>query len=343
MIALRKILGAALLIGAAATPLRAQQGPMPSWVMPEILAAAKAEGELTVYSSTNEQEALPLLKLFQEVTGVKINFIRGAEAALTSRIMTETRAGQSSWDIVASTVVSRLPPQMTKQFDPPEARNLRPEARDPDRRWYGVYAAYNAPAFNTALVKKEDLPKTYEEFLSKKQWVGRVAMDTSDREWMLGMFKHFGEQRGRKLLEDLVRELNPVIVDGHLALARAMAAGEYMVTLSNYTMLASNMQLTGAPLEFFPLDPVSMFISQVGVNPKAPHPNAALMAANFMISREAQQFAAKTGRLPTRDDVEPTPKDAFTRLRSKTVIPILLNGEEARAAAKVYDEIFKKR
>ena len=101
--------------------------------------------------------------------------------------------------------------------------------------------------------------------------------------------------------------------------------------------------LTGAPLEFFPLDPVSMFISQVGVNPRAPHPNAALMAANFMISREAQQFAAKTGRLPTRDDVEPTPKDAFTRLRAKTVIPILLNGEEARAAAKVYDEIFKKR
>ena len=86
MIALRKILGAALLIGAAATPLRAQQGPMPSWVMPEILAAAKAEGELTVYSSTNEQEALPLLKLFQEVTGVKINFIRGAEAALTSAL-----------------------------------------------------------------------------------------------------------------------------------------------------------------------------------------------------------------------------------------------------------------
>ena len=343
MFALRQFLSAAVLLCAATKPISAQQPPLPSWVMPEILAAAKAEGELTIYSSTNEQEALPLLKMFQDVTGVKINFIRGAEGALTSRIMTETRAGQSSWDIVTSTVVSRLPPTLTKQYDPPEARNLRPEARDPDRRWYGVYAAYNAPAYNTALVKQQDLPKTYEEFLTKTQWAGRVAMDTSDREWMVGILRHFGEQKGRKLLDDLVRVLNPVVVDGHLALARAMAAGEYMVTLSNYTMLTSNMQLSGAPLEFFPLDPVSMFISQVGVNPRAPHPNAALMAANFMISREAQQFAAKTGRLPTRDDVEPTPKDAFTRLRSKTVIPILLNGEEARAAAKVYDEIFKKR
>lgn len=343
MIALRKLLSAAVAICAAATPLQAQQTALPSWVMPELLAGAKAEGELTIYSSTNEQEALPLLKMFQDVTGVKINFIRGAEGALTSRIMTETRAGQSSWDIVASTVVSRLPPHLTKQYDPPEARNLRPEARDPDRRWYGVYAAYNAPAYNTALVKPEELPKSYEEFLDRKQWAGRVAMDTSDREWMVGILRHFGEQKGRKLLDDLVRVLNPVIVDGHLALARAMAAGEYMVTLSNYTMLTSNMQLSGTPLEFFPLDPVSMFISQVGVNAKAPHPNAALLAANFMISREAQQFAAQTGRLPTRDDVDTTPRDAFVRLRSKTVIPVLLNGDESRTTQKIYDEIFKKR
>ena len=343
MIALRRFWTAATLICATATPLCAQQTPLPSWVMPDILAAAKAEGELTIYSSTNEQEALPLLKLFQDVTGLKINYIRGAEGALTSRIMTETRAGQSSWDIVASTAVSRLPSNLTKQFDPPEAKNLRPEARDPDRRWYGVYAAYNAPAYNTALVKPGELPKSYEEFATRSQWAGRVAMDTSDREWMVGIFRHYGEKQGRKLLEDLVRTLNPTIVDGHLALARAMAAGEYMVTLSNYTMLTSNMQLTGAPLEFFPLDPVSMFISQVGVNSKAPHPNAAILAANFMISREAQQFAAQTGRLPTRDDVEPTPKDAFLRLRTKTVIPVLLTGEESRTTQKVYDEIFKKR
>lgn len=339
---LRLALAIAALVSFA-RPSQAQQAPLPSWVIPELLPLARAEGELTVYSSTNEQEALPHLKLFQDVTGVKINFIRGAEGPLVSRILTETRAGQSSWDIMNSTAVSRLPPALTKQFDLPEAKYLRPEARDPNRKWYGVYAAYNAPAYNTNLVKKEDLPQTYEAFLEKKQWAGRVAIDTADREWMTGILRHFGPERGRKLLEDFVRVLNPVIVDGHLALARAMAAGEYLVALSNYTMLTSNMQISGAPLEFFPLDPVSVFISQVGVNPKAPHPNAALLAANFMISREAQQFAALTGRLPTRDDVEPTPKDALVRLNSKKIIPILISGEESRAAQKMYDEIFKKR
>ena len=340
---LRGIISLVFALGAASAPTFAQQSPLPSWVIPELLPLARAEGELTVYSSTNEQEALPQLKLFQDITGVKINFIRGAEGPLVSRILTETRAGQSSWDIMNSTAVSRLPSALTREFDPPEAKNLRPEARDPGRKWYGVYAAYNAPAYNTGLVKVEDLPKTYEEFLEKKQWAGRIAIDTGDREWMTGMFRYFGLERGRKLLEDFVRVLNPVVVDGHLALARAMAAGEYVAAFSNYTMLTSNMRITGAPVEFFPLDPVSVFISQVGVNAKAPHPNAALLAANFMISREAQQFAAITGRLPTRDDVEPTPKDALVRLHAKKIIPVLISGEESRAAQKTFDEIFKKR
>ena len=113
-----------------------------------------------------------------------------------------------------------------------------------------------------------------------------------------------------------------------------------LMMFNNHTVISAR---KGAPSDWTPLEPVPVAFDSLGIMKDAPHPNAALMAANFMISREAQQFAAKTGRLPTRDDVEPTPKDAFTRLRSKTVIPILLNGEEARAAAKVYDEIFKKR
>jgi iron(III) transport system substrate-binding protein len=277
------------------------------------------------------------------VTGVKINYIRGAEGPLLSRIMTETRAGQSSWDIMQSSAVSHLPSTLLKQYDIPLAATLFPEARDPQRRWYGVYAAYNAPQYNTRLIAKADLPTSYEDFLTKTQWSGRVAIDGGDREWLKGMLVYYGEDKGLQLVKDLIRVLNPVVIDGHLALARAVAAGEYPITLSNYTMLTSNMQVTGAPTDFFALDPVSMFVSQVGVNAQAPHPNAALLAANFMVSREAQQFAAATGRLPTRDDVEPVPKDALTRLRSKKVIPILHTGEQSRAAQKLFDELFKKR
>src|SRR4029077_8132942 len=100
------------------------------------------------------------------------------------------------------------------------------QARDPGRRWYGVYANYNAPAYNTDHVKPEELPRSYEEFLSRKQWAGKVAIDATDNEWLKAIYEHYGDARGRKLVEDLVATLNPVVTDGHLALARAGGAGE---------------------------------------------------------------------------------------------------------------------
>jgi spermidine/putrescine-binding protein len=190
---------------------------------PALLAAAKAEGQVTIYSSTNEQEGLPLWKIFEEATGIKVNYVRAADAQLMGRMAIEARTGQQSWDMINTPTANQLPESMMLPFDPPEARNVMPSARDPKRQWYGVYANYNSPAYNTNLVKPADLPKTYEEFLTKKEWVGRVAIEGTDNEWMNAIFAHYGQQKGRKLLEDLASTLKITVLDGHLAAARAVA------------------------------------------------------------------------------------------------------------------------
>ena len=192
-------------------------------------------------------------------------------------------------------------------------------------------------------MKKEDLPKTYEEFLTKKEWVGRVAIEGTDNEWMNAMFAHYGEAKGRKLIEDIVSTLKVVVLDGHLAAARQVASGEYAVALNNYTMLTNNMKISGAPTDFWAMDPVALFFGQVAVNVKAPHPKAALLAANFMLSQQAQAFAAKTGRIPTRPDVTPNPPDVVARLSAAKVLPYALSGDQLKSSQKTFDEIFKKR
>ena len=120
------------------------------------------------------------------------------------RIAIESRSGQQTWDLINTPTANQLPDAVMLQFDPPEANNIMASARDPNRRWYGVYANYNSPAYNTNLVKKEELPKTYEEFLAKKEWVGKVAIEGTDNEWMNAMFAHYGDAKGRKLLEDML-------------------------------------------------------------------------------------------------------------------------------------------
>ena len=335
------LLGAACAgILALAAPALAQSKP---WFVDDLMAAAKAEGQVTVYSSTNEQEGLPLWKIFEEATGIKVNYVRAADAQLMGRIAIEARTGQQSWDLINTPTANQLPENVMLPFDPPEAKNVMASARDPKRQWYGVYANYNSPAYNTNLVKPADLPKTYEEFLTKKEWVGRVAIEGTDNEWMNAMFAQYGQDKGRKLLEDISATLKVVVLDGHLAAARAVAAGEYAIALNNYTMLTNNMKLSGAPTDFWVMDPVALFFGQVALNVKAPHPNAAKLAANFMLSQEAQTFAAKTGRIPTRADVTPNPPDVITRMEKAKILPYALSGDQIKSSQRTFDEIFKKR
>ncbi len=316
----------------------------PSWMIPELLPAAKAEAQLTVYSSTNEQEGLPLWKLYEDATGIKVNYVRNAEAPMLAKIALEARSGQQSWDVQNAGSVNQIPSALTLDWEPPLAKEIMPEARDPNRRWYGVYAGYNAPQYNTSLVKPQDVPKTYGDFLKHPEWAGKVAIEGTDREWMEAIFQFYGRDQGRKLLEDIVRKLNPVVLDGHLAVARQVASGEYPIMLTNYTMLTTNFKQQGAPTDFAPLDPVSAWFGMAGINRNAPHPNAAKLAENFLLSREAQALSAKMGgRVPTRPDVEANPPDVRARLASKKLIFMELSAEQAKASQKIFDEIFRGR
>ncbi len=327
----------------AAAPAPAQNAAA-SWIIPELLAAAKSEGEVTVYSSTNEQEGLPLWKLYSDATGVRVNYVRNAESPMLAKIALEARTGQQSWDVHNAGSVHHIPPTLALAWEPPLAKDIMPEARGPDKRWHGVYAGYNAPQYNTNLVKKEDLPKSYEDFAAQKQWSGKVALEGTDREWMEALLLHFGRDKGRKLLGDFARNLNPVIVDGHFAMGRQISAGEYPIALVNYTMLATNLKQQGAPTDYFPLDPVHLWFGMVGLNAKAPHPNAAKLAANFLLSREAQEHSSRNGgRIPTRLDVESNPKDVRQRLAEKKIIFLQQTPDETKASQKMFDEIFRAR
>jgi iron(III) transport system substrate-binding protein len=324
-----------------AAPAGAQS--QPSWIIPDLLAGAKAEGEITIYGSMNEEEALPYWQSFQDASGVKVSYVRSSDANILARIAIETRARQRSWDLVATTPVYRLPDEVLLQFDPPEAKNLIAQARGPNRRWYGVYGNYNAPAYNTNFVKQADLPKTYEEFLNHKEWAGRVAIDATDSEWLSGIFAHYGEERGRKLAQDIAATLKPIVVDGHLVVARSVGSGEYWVALNNYVGLTVNVQLSGSPTDFWALDPVGLAFGSVGVSSQAPHPKAAQLAANFMLSREGETFLTKKGRLPTRTDVETNPAGVIEKLQQKKIIVTISSAEQQKKMLTVFNEIFRGR
>ena len=109
-------------------PARAQEH---SWLLPDLASAAKAEGALTVYGSMNEQEALPLWKLFEDATGVKVNYVRSSDTQIMAKVAIENRAGQRTWDIAFTTTVPQLPaaylaPVRSAGSQGPDGRSARP-------------------------------------------------------------------------------------------------------------------------------------------------------------------------------------------------------------------------
>jgi iron(III) transport system substrate-binding protein len=335
-------LAGALLAGGLVTQAAAQEAH--PWLDQKLLDAAKAEGgALTVYSDTNEGEGLPLFKLFEAATGIRVTYVRGADPPLMARMAIEFRGDQKTWDIAQMGTIDKMPPQLMLQFDPPEAKNIAPEARDPGRRWYGLYANYNSPAYNTDHVKAAELPKTYDDFVQHKEWVGHVAIDGTDSEWLWAMFQYYGEDKATKLIKDIVAAIQPVVTDGHLAQARSVGAGEYWMSLNNFVNLTMNVKLAGGPIDYFALDPVALTFGAVGVSVNAPHPNTALLAANFMLSRECQTFLAKFGRIPTRADVESNPPGIVAAITKKKVVTVSLTPEEEHKWQKRFDEFFKAR
>lgn len=316
----------------------------PSWAEPQMVAAAKAEGDRIVYySAINEQEGLQVVKPFEEATGIKVEYVRGSDVQLNSRAAIEARANQRTWDLICSTGVSRMPAELLAPFEVPESARLQTDARDPGRRWYGVSANYNTPAFNTRLVKPETLPTTYEELAARTDLAGRVAIDVADQQWLYGMHRHYGEARARKIVGDLVANLKPVVVDGHLALARQIGSGEYAIAVNNYLPMTLNVKIGGGATDFWVLDPVVLFFHQIGISARAPRPKTALLFANYLLSKEGQALSTRWGRLPTRDDVEPNPPDLRQRMAGRTIVPVVLSFEDDRKWYKTYQDTVRPR
>jgi iron(III) transport system substrate-binding protein len=342
--AVRAAIGGALAVALALIAMpRATQAQDRSWLDPTLLAAAKKEGVLVVYGSMNEEEALPYYKIFEDATGIKVTYVRSSDTGIIGRIAIESRAKQQSWDVVMTTPVNRLPDAVLAQIDPPQAKGLIPEARSPNRRWYGVYSNYNSPAYNTKFVKREQLPKTYEEFAQRKEWAGKVALDKSDSEWLMAMYQHYGEANGRKIVQDIVVAVNPVLTEGHLALARSIAAGEFWVALNNYTNLTVNVKLAGAPTDYWAMDPVALIFGSVGVAANAPNPNAARLLANFVLSREAQAQLTKRGRIPTRPDTPSNPPDVNETLLKQKIVPAVFSAAEQKRWVAEFATLFRAK
>jgi iron(III) transport system substrate-binding protein len=264
-----------------------------------LVDAAKKEGTLTFYTSMQTPESGPLAQAFEKKYGIKVNLWRATSDQVLQRAVTEARGGRHTLDMVemnAPEVEALAREQVVAEYFSPHVADLPAWAVPSHHKWHSDRANLWIVAFNTDKAKRAEIPPTYEGFTDAK-WKGRIGIESTDQDWMYGVVSFLGAERGMDLFRKLAA-LKPDMRLGHALLAELIAAGEVPVGLTVYSGNADSIKKKGGPIDWVAVEPIVGRPQAVAVAKAAPHPNAALLFADFVLSPEGQKLLNTLDRVP---------------------------------------------
>ncbi len=305
-------------------------------------AVEEPKGEAVWYTAMNTQEAEALRRLFQKKYPlVTLTVLRQPGEKLRTRILSEARARKQAWDVVSFNLLDMdalgeeglLAPYVS-----PETRSGYPKGSvDPGGRWAAIYVRLYVLGYNTRLVPAAQAPKDWSDLLEPR-WRGRIALDDSDVEWYASMLEHFGPEKGQSFMRALARQ-NPTFRRGHTLLFSLLVAGDFPLALV-YASEIDQAKKSGAPVDWVTsTDPIIASPSLIAISAKAPHPRAARLFVDFVLSPEGQSAVRERGRAAARVDTAEAAA-AAKPLKLRYVDPGL--AREFSRAEKEFQELFLK-
>src|SRR6266511_745936 len=243
-----------------------------------LIEGAKRERELTFYSSIPTEDISALVSAFDKKYGVKVKVWRADSEGFLQRIISEARARRFEVDVMAGSS-SALEPlyreNLLREVKSPYLAGIIPEAIAPHRQWVAVYLSMFVQAYNTDLIRKDSLPKTFYDLL-RPEWKDRLGIEAEDYDWFARVVMDLGEAQGLRLFRDIVASNGISVRKGHSLLTNLVVAGEVPLALTAYGFLAEQAKRRGAPLDWFVIPPAIARPTAEGLARNAPHPHAAV-------------------------------------------------------------------
>ena len=304
-----------------------------------LAAAAKKEGEVVMYTSAQADDMSLLAKAFEQKYGVKLTMWRSGSENVLQRAITEARGGRFAVDVVETNgpeleMLHREGLELAVKS--PHLADIIPAAKQPHGEWVGTRLNVYALAYNTRAVKKEELPKRYDD-LADPRWKGRLGIEQDDSEWLAGLAAQFGEARIVQVFRNVVQKNGISVRKGHTLLTQLVVSGEIPLALTVYNYKVEQFKNKGAPIDWFVIGRAVARPNGIAVMKRAPHPNAAALWYDFELSEEAQRILAKRDFVPTNRKVD-TPLNKVPLL---VVDPKVILDEQAKWT-KLYEELFTK-
>src|SRR4030095_841882 len=270
-----------------------------------LVDAAKKEGEVVWYTTQIiSQLVRPVSAAFEKKYGIKVRSTRANSTETAVKIINESRAGKPQSDVFdgTSTVVPLKKEGYVLKWLPDPAKAYPALYKDPEGYWVANNLFFIAPGFNTSLIRKGTQPTTYGALLDPR-WRGRMAWSTTTSSsggpgFVGTVLSEMGEDKGMAYLQELAKQRIANIGSAAREVLDQVIAGEYQLGLqvfNHHTVISAK---KGAPVEWIRMEPVTGTLSVISVHKQAPHPNAAKLLVDFIISSEGQHIFRAAEYLP---------------------------------------------
>lgn len=319
---------------AAAREIALYQGPDRQ---ERLIEAAKKEGELSVYHVYPNLTIM--MTAFTKKYGIKVRAWRAGSEAVLQRLATEQRGGRFDVDIVQNNAPENEAAhreQLLLAVRSPYQADLIAQAVPAHREWVGITIDVWTAAYNTSKVRKEDLPKRYED-LQDPKWKGRIAIEANNHGWFGTLLSELGEEQGAKLFNTIVATNGISARKGHSLLTQLVASGDVPLALTVYNWNPEQLKAKGAPIEGLVIAPVIAQPSTIAMLKHSPNPATAILFYDFMLG-EGQKLLADNSYVVTSKKF-PSP---FANTAVKYIDPVLALDHQDKWLKSFEDIIIKK-
>ncbi|MGW6456512.1 ABC transporter substrate-binding protein [Streptomyces sp. NPDC055078] len=274
----------------------------------KLLAAARKEKTLSLYSGYVENSERQVIKAFEHDTGITVKLVRLVPNRLSERVLSEQGAGKLGADVVRTSdydIADRMNEAgVFRSYRVGQYDRLDDTVRYESGRFYRVFDPLYTFAYNTALVDREDAPKSWKD-LTDSRWKGKLGITQVGAGGSSLTLTRFQEERlGPAYLPALARQ-EPRIFDSSSAALESLARGEIPVA----TAVVSSVNIAAgknAPVNYVvPEEGMAAYDYYVGMTGSARHPNAARLFLEWNLSKRGQDVFRQIGEFPARGDVEP--------------------------------------
>ena len=273
---------------------------------------AKQEKEVIVSGTWEPREFREMTAAFRErYPFINVKYERAGTGGRGMQVLVALGEGRVTADVmtaIADAIFYFIDMKALADLrDLPGFKNISPDYVATDGTWISHKLSFRCMAYNTDKVKKEDLPKTWDDLVKGNRWGGgNLALTNNPSSWLLGLWGDLGEKWGADFTKALFEKLQPQRrKEGLTALTGLTVAGEFHASLPSPEWVAKRYAVKGAPIGYHCPEPVPITVSQIAMLEKSPRKNAARLFINWMVSREGQivQYAT-TFAVPVHKDLQ---------------------------------------